>query len=70
MNNLQIIINGEKREYFQESLLFYMQAKNITPTTGGVAVAVNNNVIPRSQWASFIPKPSDTIEIITAVSGG
>jgi sulfur carrier protein len=70
MTKLKIIVNGETREYAPDSLLSYLRAKNITPDTGGVAVAVNNSIIPRSQWANFVPKADDTIEIITAVSGG
>lgn len=38
--------------------------------TEGVAFAVNNTVIPRSQWDSFSIKENDNILIIKAARGG
>ncbi len=36
----------------------------------GVALAVNDQVVPRQQWDSYLLKPNDNILIITAVQGG
>ena len=36
----------------------------------GIAVALSDTVIARSQWASTTPVDGDTLEIITAVQGG
>lgn len=36
----------------------------------GVAVAVNQDVVPRSAWSSTVLGAGDTVEIITAVQGG
>jgi len=36
----------------------------------GLAVAVNNNVIPRITWDSFQLNENDTITIIHATQGG
>ncbi len=36
----------------------------------GVAVAVNQEVIPRSQWSQTALKPGDRVELIRAVQGG
>lgn len=36
----------------------------------GIAVALNDTVVPRSQWHSRKPVEGDRLEIITAVQGG
>ena len=38
--------------------------------TEGVAFAVNDSVVPRSQWDSFVIKENDNILIIKAARGG
>jgi sulfur carrier protein len=36
----------------------------------GVAIAVNNKVVPKINWENFIINPNDEILIITATQGG
>ncbi|CAM4048674.1 MULTISPECIES: sulfur carrier protein ThiS [Flavobacterium] len=36
----------------------------------GIAVAVNQTVVSKNQWATFSLSPSDDILIITATQGG
>lgn len=36
----------------------------------GIAVAVNQIVVSKSQWASYTLSPSDDILVITATQGG
>lgn len=36
----------------------------------GIAVAVNQIVVPRGDWAATVLRADDKIEIITAVQGG
>ena len=65
-----ITINGKKLAVTGEALASYLTTMGITATTGGVAVAVNNTVLPRAKWADYRPSDGDAIEIITAMSGG
>jgi sulfur carrier protein len=37
---------------------------------GGVAVAVNGRVVPRSSWGQTTLGPGDAVEIVQAVQGG
>jgi sulfur carrier protein len=39
-------------------------------TPGGIAVARNREVVPRSEWAHTALLPSDVIEIVSAAAGG
>ncbi|MBI5219100.1 MAG: sulfur carrier protein ThiS [Bacteroidia bacterium] len=36
----------------------------------GIAVAVNNHVVPRTQWNNHLLKENDKVTIIRAVQGG
>lgn len=36
----------------------------------GVAVAVNDEVVPRSQWTGAVLRPGDRVEVLTAAQGG
>lgn len=36
----------------------------------GVALAINDQIVPRKEWDDYLLKPNDNILIITAVQGG
>lgn len=36
----------------------------------GVAVAVNDDVVPRASWSTTVLRPGDRVEVLTAVQGG
>jgi sulfur carrier protein len=38
--------------------------------SAGVAVAVNDSVVPRGLWGSTSVRPGDRVEVVTAVQGG
>jgi len=39
-------------------------------TDGGIAIAINNQVIPKNYWRSVTLQPKDNILIIKAAKGG
>jgi sulfur carrier protein len=65
-----ITINGDTLPYAPQPLAEYLAVRKITAQTGGIAVAINDRVIPRTAWATTTPTPNDRIEIITAIGGG
>jgi sulfur carrier protein len=36
----------------------------------GIAIAVDGNVVPRSQWCTTVPPNGARVEIVTAAAGG
>lgn len=52
------------------ALMAVLQRCDIAQDTPGVAVAVNDNVVPRREWASRTIENGDVVEIIHAVQGG
>ena len=61
--NMYILLNGKQKEIAQGSLL-----KSLITDSFGVAVAVNQQVIPQAAWNSHVVKEGDQIDIITDFS--
>ena len=65
---MKIRINNKETDVQAESLLDL--AKELSLPKRGVAVAVNNRMIPRTDWQQTTLKDDDNIVIIKAVCGG
>lgn len=52
------------------SLATVLAELGIGEDTPGVAVAVNDRVVPRAAWAARRLEPGDRIEVVRAVAGG
>ncbi|KUY29587.1 sulfur carrier protein ThiS [Elizabethkingia ursingii] len=68
---MELIINHEKRNYehLPSTLeaLIHLEARG---KSKGIAVAVNNQVIPKNDWGNTILQDKDSVLIITATQGG
>lgn len=65
---MKIRINNKETDVQAESLLDL--AKELSLPERGVAVAVNNRMISRTDWQQTALKDDDNIVIIKAVCGG
>ena len=63
-------INGEDREFADGLTLAEIMERLGVRREAGIAVAVNDAVVPRASHENFRPSEGDTIEIIRAVAGG
>lgn len=63
-----IRLNGSTDEYLGETVEALLLRLSIGAK--GVAVAVNGDVVPRSQWSSTPIPDESNVEIVTAVAGG
>lgn len=68
---MELIINHQSTSFDElpESLAVLMHTAG-PHTTKGIAVALNNQVVPRAQWPDTPLNDRDTILIITATQGG
>lgn len=68
---MQLKINGEFQELDlpAQTVAGLLDALKL-PATRGMAVAVNDAVVPRSQWSTAELKDKDRVEIIRATQGG
>lgn len=67
---MQVILNENGIEILTQSSLQTILEQNEFATQKGIAVAVNNKVVPRSDWSRLILQENDKILIITATKGG
>jgi sulfur carrier protein len=63
-------VNGVEREHAAASLADLLREVGCDLDRPGIAVAVNDEVVPRPLWGSRRIEPGDRIEIVTAVQGG
>ncbi|GAA3216286.1 sulfur carrier protein ThiS [Actinocorallia longicatena] len=66
---MKVIVNGSATELPEDSTLEAVVA-GVTTAGRGVAVAVNDEVVPRTAWATTPAAEGDRVEILTAVQGG
>jgi sulfur carrier protein len=65
---MRVTVNGEQREIASSSVKALLGELEYEGTH--FAIAVNYDVVPKSQWAETPLKSGDEIEIITPRQGG
>lgn len=65
---MKVKINNTKKDVQAQTLAAL--AEEMALPGKGVAVAVNNRMVPRTNWTSAAIKEGDNIVIIKAVCGG
>ena len=68
-NTMQLTINGEPRE-LPEPLTAAQLLETLGLTGKRLALEVNLEIVPRSQFESFQLQPGDRVEIVQAIGGG
>ncbi len=63
-------LNGESRDLTIASVDALLSEQGIDPSRGGIAVARNGEVVPRSEWAQTPVNAGDRIELVHIVRGG
>jgi sulfur carrier protein len=65
-----ISINGERKLLSSSTLIELLEENGVDSIKGGVAVALNGEVVPRADWAQTSMKSDDKVEIVHIVRGG
>lgn len=63
-----ICINGEKIENNEIILSSYLEENGINPQR--IAVELNGEILPKSQYSDTVLKDGDIVEIVNFVGGG
>mgnify|MGYP000101834144 CR=1 FL=1 len=66
---MQIILNGEIYQ-LQEQITIEHLLHQLNSNVQGMAIAVNCNIIPRSQYSKTFLNDNDKVEVVTAFQGG
>lgn len=64
-----VIMNGAEQEVSERSTLAELVAK-VSSAPSGIAVALNEEVVPRNSWNAITLSAGARIEVLTAVQGG
>lgn len=67
---MTILINNEIHSTASNAFLSAVLATVQLNEKKGIAVAVNNEIVPRTRWTEFSLKENDSIVIIEASQGG
>ena len=66
---MEVTLNGDARAVDDGTTVEDVVA-GLERGPGGLAVAVNGDVVPRSRWATTPLSPHDRVEVLTAAQGG
>jgi sulfur carrier protein len=67
---MDIRLNGEPRSLTAATLVQLLAAYGIDPAKPGVAIAVNQAIVPRAEWPTATLHDGDEVEIVRPHSGG
>ena len=67
---MNVFINNKEHNLTQTKNLFEVLTDVNLISQRGIAVAVNNTVIPKSEWEKYQLNENDKITLITATQGG
>ena len=68
---MELKINNQTKQFATDSLTVQALLNlEIPEKQNGIALAINNTVIPKSDWNSHLIKENDDILIISATQGG
>lgn len=70
LTGMEITINNSSREIINGSTLHNLVYSQLGDKQKGIAVAVNDTVIPKANWEGYILQSNDSILIIKATQGG
>jgi sulfur carrier protein len=66
---LLVVVNGTERELADGATVADVLAAIDVPPRG-IAVALDGEVVRRSDWAGTVLPPGGSVEVLTAVQGG
>jgi sulfur carrier protein len=66
---IRVSLNGAPRSLAAGATVARLVAE-LGPATRGIAVAVNEEVVPRSTWAHAPLRDGDRVEVLRAAQGG
>jgi len=70
LQKMEVTVNQQKHQLEAACSVAGMLAAVLGETPKGIAVAVNQNIVPRSIWADRILQQGDQVMLIKATQGG
>ncbi len=67
---MEITFNNNKQEIQEQASVQIIINHLIGDNQKGIAVAVNETVVPKAKWSSYVLQPNDKVLVIKATQGG
>ena len=67
---IDIHLNGEATAVAAVTLAELLASRSLPAKGRGIAVALNEAVVPRAKWSDTELKPGDRVEIVRPIVGG
>jgi sulfur carrier protein len=68
---VNVLLNGERRELPERATVAAaVEASGAESAGGGLAVAVDGDVVPRGSWEQTTLEEGQRVEVLRAVQGG
>ena len=67
---IEIKVNGEATAVATATLAELLASRSLPAKGRGIAVALNETVVPRASWPETRLKPGDRVEIVRPIVGG
>ena len=67
---MEVTINNQNYLLNEACSIEQMLAAVISTETNGLAIAVNQTIIPKGDWATHVLNPADQVILIKATQGG
>ena len=67
---MELTINHQTKHFAESITIQALLDIEVPAKQKGLAVAVNNSVIPKTDWDNYTLSPTDQILIISATQGG
>ena len=66
---MTVTVNGDVRHVAADATVASLVAE-LTAASSGIAVAVNETIVPQEAWETTTLGEGDRVEVLTAVQGG
>ncbi len=70
MSVIRLIVGGQPRELAVHFVGDLLPGLTLPPDGRGIAIAINDAVVPKSRWLEHELRDGDRVEIVKAVPGG
>lgn len=67
---MEVYVNHQLQQTEEETTLIQLLHKLGFEEPGGLAIAINDEVVPKAKWNDYSLRPDDHITLIRATQGG
>ena len=67
---MHILINGHRHEFSSTAVTVQAIVEQLGITQKRIAIDLNGEIVPRSQFSNILLADGDVLEIVSAVGGG